>query len=119
MSQLNSPNIDTDFTLMDHLETISLLVKSADGSFAAALTVQNCLRRAQLRIVELGGDRIETADLTWHLWVKEMPANAPPPKYGDNITDINNVTWVILRVEYASWLTRYRCTCKRLGPGIG
>lgn len=111
-------DISTDNQYFDNEETISYFVKTADGTFASAVSIPNCLRRAQRRIIEMGGDRTEYSELTWHLWKANMPSTLVP-KYGDNIQDVAGITWVVLQYEYTSWLTRYPCHCKRLGVGVG
>ena len=115
MSQLNlGPYPGNDNQVFDRTEVVSYYNKIADNKFATPYSIATVLRRAQRRTIQMGDNRIETVDLTFHIGANNIPSGQLPPKYGDNILDKNGVKWTVLDVEYDTWITRYRVGCKRL-----
>ena len=111
-----SINPREDFRLVDNLETITYYSRLTDTTYDTAVTIPNCLRRAQRKNLQQGGDWIAVASLTWHLWKANMPT-ALIPKAMDKIVDSAGISWIVEPVEYATWTTRYALQCKKLGTG--
>lgn len=100
-----------DWRVIDNLETIVYYSKTADGTYAAGVTVPNCLRRMQSQMLD---DYSQVNSVTWHIWIDNMPI-VFVPKSQDKLTAASDSTaWIVEPVDFATWVTRYRCPCKKL-----
>ena len=105
------PDFSQDFRVMDNLETIQYYVKISDGVYAAPVTIPFCLRRMQSQSLD---DYSQVNTLNWHIWNYNIPSPQFIPKTQDLIyATSDNSYWIIEPVDYATWVTRYRCPCKR------
>ena len=103
--------LDDDWQYEVSPESVTLRVKTGDGP--AAFTeheVEYAKRRAKgARHDEF----ISVAELTWHLWVSQLPEGVEPKEH-DEIVDAAGDTWVITSTRLEFLDTRFRCQTTKL-----
>src|SRR5262245_2749187 len=96
-------------------ETVAYRRKTAQGAFAAPLTVTGAKRRA---LTKGRGEVMEKA-VTWHLWRERLDAAgaAFEPRAGDVIEPAAGEGYVVGTVEVQSLGRRYRLSTLRRAGG--
>lgn len=106
-------SLETDLSVADHLETVTLLAR--DGSEVAEIA--GALRRAVTTTEAAASNGLYLAgDVRWHL---PAAALAESPALGTRLRDGASAEWTVLSVERAALDTRWACTTRNLALAGG
>ena len=95
-------SIANDFQVIDNPASVAYASKTAEGTYAAPVTVPNVLSRVTNKTVD-GMMNVQVA--TFHLWASQTSGLIP--KVNDRLT-VGGKTWVIKDVNSESLDTRFK-----------
>jgi hypothetical protein len=107
-------DITNDNLVMDFLGSINYY-STPDGIWPVGgptnvTLILNCLYRVRGKSEN---DYLEVTTLPIHIWAADLVASGIVPKVFDTVQIADGSYWIIERVDYDSWLTRYRLSTKR------
>lgn len=108
-------DVSGDFEVVDNKEDIDYYVRLTDETYADPIVVVDCLRRERRNQLQMGGNWMASADVTWHIWRENFLAalvaagldTSLVPKSMDKIIDEDGVEYMVQPNEFATWVTRY------------
>jgi hypothetical protein len=103
--------VASDWKVVDGTEAVTYFSKTADGTFAAGVTIPNALRRNPSREQITAAGLLGKTAVNFNVWQSQIGATVP--KVNDRITDAAGFKWDVRRVEFQTFLSRYRLTCQR------
>lgn len=107
-------NLSNDWRVINDPVTVLYAVKTAEGVWAAGVSVPFAQRNAiDKRDARTAPALLEKDGTEFHLWTARLSGIVP--KIGDRITDAAAVLWLVREVQPmdrdATGVQRYRCTC--------
>jgi len=107
--------IDDDWQVVDNLEVVTYLTKTAPDTWNAGASVPNVLRRARDKTFADTGKNLQVQEIVFHAWASQLAAAqvGGPPKINDKIVDADGLRYVVKEVQVHCFYTRYRLTCVR------
>lgn len=99
-----------DWRIMDDVRTATYYSRSGPSTFAAGVSVTDCLRRATDKNDQARPPGpLAQQQVDWHLWVARLGATVP--KTTDVIEEADGSRWVVTKVDKLDEGQRYRCRC--------
>ena len=107
-----SPDITSDYTVIDNLDQVSYSVRLGESKYEAAVSVGSAQREPQLYEQTTAGALLPRVTSYWSFWTAALTAvSLGKPQIGDQFVDADGLGWQVLNVESNRWRTGWRLHC--------
>lgn len=106
-------DIDTDYTIMDNVQTVSVIIKKSNTNDVRLESVKGLAQPFSKRDFAWAGSiAISPEDVVWNLWNVSLVSGVTITP-GCWIAESDGTNWIIMLAELETLGTRWRCMARK------